>query len=165
MSDLTKIVIGYFGQLLVLGILGGVITLFYARLQRNRELRLQVMREFAALHGRFVALRFRMNSFYLHTGQQDHPLTTDEIRIERWKGYQEACELIGQFVGLKPLLISTFPDTSEHVEFLHSKYQEWRRRLRSNQPILQAPEGKSDEEYHRLRDAYGRSIQNMRNEI
>lgn len=169
MTEILRQLLGYAGQLLVLGVFGGAVTWFYARLQRNRDLRLQLLRDFASLHGRFVALRYRANSFYVQWSEDrsptTHPLSDEERRLERWKLYEETCELIGEFIGLQPIVLATFPTTTEDVNTLHRTYQEWRRTLGANRPILQNTDGKSEDAYHLLRDAYARVVRQMRSSI
>jgi hypothetical protein len=164
-SEIIKLVF----QLFILGILGGAVTWYYSRLQKNREIRISILKEFASLHGRFISLRFQANYFYVEwrDGREasTHALSDEERRIEKWKQYQSACSLIGEFVGLKPLIIKYFPETSKEVEFLHSKYQDWRRRIGGGQLILQQVDGKNEESYNKLKDAYNDAIGKMKVKI
>lgn len=105
-ADLIKLTL----QLILIGGVGGAVSWFYSRIQKQRELRISLLREFAALQGRFVSLRFRFNTF-------------------------------------------------------HQSYQQWRRQIGANQPVLQSKEGKSDQTYKDLRTNYGNIIQKMRNQI
>ena len=156
-------------QLGVLGLLGGAVTWFYAKLQMRHDLRFRVLREFAALHGKFIALRYEFNSFYVQQrskrSAQFHPLTKDEIRLERWHYFQRACQLIGEFQGLKPVIIESFPKTADDVYFLFSKYQDWRRCIQADRPILQETNGKNEQAYDELRKRYGRVIRRMRSKV
>ncbi len=159
----------YVLQLLVLGVLGGGVTWFYTRLQKNKELRLRVLREFALLHGKFIALRYEFNSFHVqHHGKRSpkfHPLKEDEIRVERWKYFQQACRLIGEFQSMKSLIVETFPETADNIHFLFSKYQDWRRLIQANKPILQSLDGRNKKSYNELRERYNQIIRQMRKKI
>ena len=167
--NLGNEVLKYVLQLIVLGVFGGGVTWFYTRLQRNQDLRLRVLREFALLHGKFIALRYEFNSFYVrHHGKrspQFHPLNESEIRVERWKYFQQACRLIGEFQGMRPLIVETFPETADDIHFLFSKYQDWRRLIQADKPILQSPDGRNEEAYNELRERYSRVIKQMRRKI
>lgn len=167
--NLTDKLIEALIQLLVLGILGGGVAWLYARFQRNRELRLQVLREFASLHGRFLSLRFQFNSFYIDWPDQRRtdfrPLTDDEVRKEKWRCYQEACHLLGEFQGIKPLIISNFPQVSDSIALIHAKYHDWRRRTGGDRPILQKKNGENERGYVELRSVYDKAIREMRQTI
>ncbi len=166
LASLLPKLIDLIAQLLVLGVAGGAVAWLYSRRQRNRDLRLSTIRELAGLHGRFIALRFRANSFHIEwRGRPTHPLNEDEARLARWDLYQEACNLIGEFHGLKPMLIELFPDTVEDVDFLHQRYQDWRRQLGANKPVLQDLDGKSHENYRTLREKYARVMSAMRKRV
>jgi len=167
--SITNELIKYFLQLMVLGLLGGAITWFYSRLQKYHELRLRILKEFATLHGQFIALRYEFNSFYIEwhskRSARFHPLTQDEIRIERWHYFQRACRLIGEFHGLKPVIIEVFPETADDVHFLFSKYQDWRRCIQAGKPILQEIDGRNTQAYNELRERYSRVVRRMRKKV
>ena len=167
--NLTDKLIEALIQLLALGILGGGVAWLYARFQRNRELRLQVLQEFASLHGRFLSLRFQFNSFYIDWPDKRRanfqPLTVDEVRKEKWRCYQEACNLLGEFQGIKPLIISNFPEVSDGIALIHAKYHDWRRRTGGDRPILQKKDGENESGYAELRSAYDKTIREMRQTI
>jgi hypothetical protein len=156
-------------QLLILGVLGGAVTWYYSKIQKNREMRILIVKEFASLHGRFISLRFQANSFYVERrdgrGPSTHVLSDEERRVEKWKQYEYACSLMGEFVGLKPLILTYFPQSKVEIEFLHSKYQDWRRLIGRGQPILQQEDGKNEESYNKLKDAYNDIIGKMRVKI
>lgn len=165
LSDLVNLTL----QLALIGVAGGAVSWFYSRIQKQRDLRISLMKEFAALHGRFVSLRFRFNSFHIEwkgsRNKTAHPLNEEEIRTERWSNFQEACELLGEFYSIKPLLISQFKDIADEIEALHQGYQQWRRQIGGNQPVLQNSEGKSDQKYIELRENYQRVIKIMKKQI
>lgn len=151
-------------QLLIVGILGGAVSWLYSRVQKNREIRISILKEFASLHGRFVSLRFQVNSFHVKgrgARSANHPLNSEEMRVKSWEQFQTACSLIGEFVGLKPLIIAYFPAVTEDIEFLHAKYQDWRRRIEGAQPIFQHVDGKNEEPYNELRNRYTLIIKQM----
>jgi len=165
LSDLIKLTL----QLILIGVAGGAVSWFYSRIQKQRELKISLLKEFAALQGRFVSLRFRFNSFHVEwkgaRNKENHPLNEEEIRKERWAHFQEACEMLGEFYSIKPLLVSQFNNVTEEIELLHQGYQQWRRQIGGNFPVLQRKEGKSDEQYKQIRETYQRVIQKMRNQI
>jgi len=156
-------------QLIILGIVGGAVTWFYSRLQKNRDLRRDLLKELASLHGRFIALRYRFNSFYVEwsgsRSPDNHPLKEDERRLQRWKHYEEACSLIGEFQALRPLLSAQYPDLSDDFNFIYQKYQDWRRRIGAGRPILQELDAKSEDAFHELRDRYGKLASDIRKRL
>lgn len=156
-------------QLIILGIAGGGISWFYTRMQKRRELRRDLLRDFSSLYGRFLSLRYRFNSFHIewsnNRSPENHPLNENERRQEMWKHFEEACALIGEFQGLKPLLTSQYPEMADHVTFIYSKYQDWRRRIAAGKPILQEIDGRSEDSFKELRDRYGLVIRNMRKKL
>ncbi len=156
-------------QLIILGVVGGGVSWFYTRLQKRRELRRDLLKDFSSLYGRFLSLRYRFNSFHIEwsgtRSPENHPLTEEERRQERWRHFEEACALIGEFQGLRPLLTSQYPEMSDHVNFIYSKYQDWRRRIGAGKPILQEIDGRSEDSFKELRDRYGFVIRNMRKRL
>ncbi|NQT27849.1 hypothetical protein HQ585_21000 [candidate division KSB1 bacterium] len=66
---------------------------------------------------------------------------------------------------LRPLLTSQYPEMADHVNFIYSKYQDWRRRIGAGKPILQEIDGRSEESFKELRDRYGLVIRNMRKKL
>lgn len=119
--NLTDELIKSILQLMILGILGGLVTWFFSHLQKNREIQLQLLHDYSRLHGHFVSLRYEYNSFYIERdGKRSakfHPLTEEEMRQERWKYFQKACGLIGEIQALKPLISEVFPDTHDDINF------------------------------------------------
>lgn len=155
-------------QLLILGIAGGAVSWYYSKIQKRKELQLQLVREFAQLHGKMLALRFEYNSFHVHKQSQlsRHPKLSEEaVMSEKWKHYQKACELLGVFYGMKPLLIQFFPKAMEPIEMIHAKYQDWRRRIGADRPVLQELSGKNEEGYEALKISYREAIAIMHNKI
>jgi len=153
-------------QLVVLGVLGGAVTWFYSRQQRRREMRNALLREFADTHGQFIALRFRYNSSQVTWGRDPehgtHPLNAEELRLERWDCFSEACSLLGKFQAQKPLLTAYFFGVDDRLHALHQGYQEWRRRTALGRPILQEVEGRNEEKYETLKEDYQRLIAQMK---
>ena len=156
-------------QLVVLGVIGGAVAWFFSQLQNKKELKLSTLREFAELHGQFMALRYEFNSFYIQwkgqRGADFHPLTEEEQRIEKWKYYKQACHLLGEFQSLRPIIVEVFPQTKEDIDYLFTKYQDWRRRTGSGKPILQELDGKNEESYNELRNHYNQAVKHMRKAI
>ena len=156
-------------QFLLLGIIGGTITRYYSRLQKNRDARTSLLKEFALIHGKFISLRYQYNSFHLewneHESQTNHPLTKEEIRLKRWDYYEEACNLIGEFQGIKPLLFSHFPLNKERFNKLHQGYQQWRRRIIKDKPVLQKENGENEKEFKELKDEYLWAATHMKSQI
>jgi len=165
MDELVKSLL----QLIVIGVFGGAVAWFYSRLQKNWELKIRVLRKFSEIHGRFIALRYEFNSFYIQwKGKRSakfHPLSEDEMRVERWKYFQQACALIGEIQGLQSVMTEVFPATAEDIGFLFSKYQDWRRRIQADRPILQNINGKNEEAYNELRHRYKSVIRHMRKKL
>jgi hypothetical protein len=118
---------------------------------------------------RDALFRFRFNSFHIEwrrgRGKETHPLNEEEIRHERWSHFQEACNLLGEFYAIKPLLVSQFRGISEDVNLLHQGYQQWRRQIGGNKAVLQSETGKSDQEYKDIRETYQKVIQVMRTQV
>lgn len=156
-------------QLILLGIAGGGVSWYYSKIQQRRELRTSLLRDFASLHGRFLSLRYRFNSFHVEwrgsRSAANHPLTDDEIRLLRWEHFEEACALLGEFYGIKPLLQSQFADIHDQIEVVHGNYQQWRRLIGGNEPILQDKSGKSSDSFKNLRGTYQSLVQQMRRQI
>lgn len=156
-------------QLLFIGILGGAVSWFYSKLQKAREMRIQIIREFSELHGQFIALRYEYNSFHIKwkgkRSADHHPLDDNQANIEKWKCYQRACSLIGRFQGLKPLLVENFHKCTDDIEFIFAKYQDWRRHIGGDKPILQHKDGKNEDGYNDLRHRYNRVVKCMRRRI
>lgn len=148
------------GQLVVLTLIGGLISRYYAQTQKRRQIRKNVLEQFAAIHGAFISLRFKYNSLYItwekNRGVGTHPLRElpEQKEAERWRFYQEACDLIGRFQALKPLLIAFFPKYTGPINELHQYYQTWRRAMGRGEPVLQESDGASTDNYRKMRDTY-----------
>ena len=156
-------------ELFILGVFGGAVAWLFSRLQKNREIKLQVFKDFSRIHGSFIALRYEYNSFFIERrgprSAEFHPLEDEEIRLEKWIYFQKSCELIGEIQAIKPLIVDMFPDTKEDMEFVFAKYQDWRRRTNGGKPILQQIDGKSEDAYKELRRRYSRIIKQMQKKI
>jgi hypothetical protein len=164
-ADFLKLLL----QLLLLGVVGGGVSWYYSKIQKQRELRISLLKDFASLHGRFLSLRFRFNSFHIEwkgtRSPANHPLTEDEKRKVRWAHFEEACALLGEFYGIKPLLQSHFQEIHDEFELMHGIYQQWRRKIGGDQPVLQDASGKSSDQFKQLRTTYQTAIQRMRRQI
>ena len=99
LSDLIKLTL----QLILIGVAGGAVSWFYSSIQKQRELRISLLKEFAALQGRFVSLRFRFNSFHVEwkgaRNKENHPLNEEEIRKERWAHFKKRVKCLESFIA------------------------------------------------------------------
>ena len=159
-------------QLVAVSIAGGAVAYWYSRLQKRRDVILTILRDFTALHGEFLALRFRANSLYVkNSGYADKripsnlPLTEDQLTIEERFCFTTACSLIGRSSALKPILSEVCPDSKPDIELLFTKYHDWRRRLHARSPVLQSEEGETEDSYSQLHDAYRRITIDLRSAI
>jgi hypothetical protein len=165
--DIFKLVL----QLVFLSILGGLITKYYSNLQKKKELKKKLLSEFTSLHGKFISLRFKNNSFHIKwsekTGIASHPLKHDEKEkeLERWKFYQEACDLLGEYEAIKHIMIATFPQITNQIHDLQTYYQDWRRMSGKNEPIMQNENGDNTDKYRTTKDLYREIALLIRNEL
>lgn len=168
-STLLEEILKSIVQLVLLGVLGGAISWFYSRLQKNWELKIQILRDFTSLHGKFISLRYEFNSFYIKwSGKRSarfHHLTEEEIRLEKWEFFRQSCSLIGEIQGLRPMIVESFPKTAEDINYLFGKYQDWRRCIGGDKPILQEANGQNDESYDEIRNRFNRVVKEMRRRI
>jgi len=163
-NEILKVTI----QLFILGILGGGITWFYAKIQKNRDIRIKLIQEFARIQGDFLTIRYEFNTFYLKRGTDEiMPIIINlpELETLKWQKYEKACSLLGEFQSIKPLLVEFYPSCLDNINFVHSKYQDWRRQMRNDKPILQDIEGNSSGELKKLKVAYYETIILMRQKI
>ncbi len=156
-------------QLLLLGVVGGGVSFLYSKLQKNRELKITTLQQLAGLHGRFLALRYEYNAFFLEWRGRESTakkrLTEDEIEKQKWACYARACQLVGEFQSLKPLVGVLFPGHEEQLDELYNVYQEWRRQSGANSPIFQETNGKSAEQFKSLREKYGALIKALQRQV
>ncbi len=165
-SELIKLLF----QLVILGILGGAVSWYYSKVQKNREIKIQLIKEFSEIQGNFLKLRFEYNTFHLTWKNKDimkvaQQLTTEQIIQLKWEKYETACGLLGDFQSIKPLLIEFFPKTENKLHEMHETFQEWRRRIREDNPIFQTKEGKTHEKFKHHRKQYSNVISLMRKKI
>ena len=156
-------------QLILIGIVGGGVGFFYSQLQKNRELRISTLQRVADLHGRFLALRYEYNSFFIQWGRRElianQRLSTEEIGRHKWLCYEQACQLVGEFQSLKPLVSALFPGDEQTLDEIYSIYQEWRRQSGADVPILQDENGKSADRFKALRTRYEELIGSLQRKI
>lgn len=156
-------------QVTMLGVLGGGISWYYSRLQKNREMRMSLVKEFARIHGQLLALRYRYNSFHIKwpgkSKDNSHVLNEGQILVEKWRSFEGACDLVGEYNGIKPLLVSQFSNVNESINQLHEHYQQWRRNIGNDEPILQDKAGKNSKEFEELKRKYQLAIVSMRQKI
>jgi len=67
--------------------------------------------------------------------------------------------------SLKVLIVELFPKTSDDIEFIFGIYQEWRRQIQSDRPILQSSDGKNNENFDNLRNKYKLVVKEMKKSI
>jgi hypothetical protein len=169
MVDLTTELLKTTVQLLLLGVVGGAVSFFYSKRQKNRELKISTLERIADLHGRFLALRYEYNSFFIQWRGRESTtkkrLSTEDIEKQKWACYTRACQLVGEFQSLNPLVAVLFPGHEQQLGELYSIYQEWRRQSGEDSPIFQDANGKSAEQFKSLREKYGALIRAMQQQI
>ena len=154
-------------QFALLTVIGGLVSRYYAQTQKKKALKKEVLEQFAQIHGAFVSLRFKVNSLYVNweknRGIGTHPLKDleEKQQLERWRFYQEACDQIGEYQSLKPLLILFFPKKTPEINQLHQYYQEWRRSIGRGEAVLQEADGSSTSRYREMKDLYLELIKYM----
>ncbi|MEM9984057.1 MAG: hypothetical protein AAF804_03090 [Bacteroidota bacterium] len=157
-------------QLLVIGLVGGWISRQFTRRQKRKEIQLKLIQDLTRIQGAFWSLRFRFNTLHLHRqpGQLapiTDSLSTEQIQAQKWASYEEACHLIGEYQGVKPLISEYFPDQQAQAGQLHQHYQTWRRSIRSDHPILQTDSGQSDPALQEIRSLFELMMQKMRKKL
>lgn len=163
-------IIKLFIQLIVIGILGGAVSWMYSKIQKNRELRIQLIKELTKIQGDFLQLRYEYNTFHI-TWNNDCiervalEMSIDEIIKLKWIKYEKSCALLGEFQSIKPLLIEFFPDVENELNEMHQSFQEWRRRIREDKPVFQTNEGKSDERFKEHKTLYNHVISKLKMRI
>jgi len=164
--DIVKL----FLQLGIIGVLGGAVSWFYSKIQKSREFRYELVKELAKTQGGFLALRYEYNTFHLTWNsnqimQVAKNLDVESINKLKWEKYERACELLGDYQSIKPLLIQFYPNLESDFNQMHQTYQEWRRRIREGSPIYQTKVGKTDNQLKQHKDVYNYVISTMRRKI
>ena len=156
-------------QLLLLGVIGGGVSFVYSKLQKNRELKISTLQQLAGLHGRFLALRYEYNAFFLEWKGRESTakkrLGGEDIERQKWDCYTRACQLVGEFQSLKPLVGVLFPGHEQQLDELYNTYQEWRRQSGADSPIFQETNGKSADQFKALREKYGALIKALQQQV
>ena len=157
-------------QLLIIGLVGGWISRQFTRRQKRKEIQLKLIQDLTRIQGAFWSLRFRFNTLHIHRqpGQLapvTDVLSTEQIQAQKWASYEEACHLIGEYQGLKPLISEYFPDQQDQAGKLHQHYQTWRRSIRGDRPILQEDSGQSDPILQEIRILFDQMIKGMRKKL
>lgn len=169
MSTLTTELLKTTFQLLLLGVVGGGVTFVYSKLQKNRELKISTLQKLAELHGRFLALRYEYNSFFLQWRGRENTakqrLIEEDVEKQKWLCYTRACQLVGEFQSLNPLVAVLFPGHEQQLDELYNTYQEWRRQSGANSPIFQDIDGKSAEQFKSLRGKYSALVKALQRQV
>ena len=169
MDTLTTELLKTTFQLLLLGVVGGRVSFVYSKLQKNRELKISTLQQLACLHGRFLALRYEYNAFFLEWRCRESTakrrLREEDIEKQKWTCYARACQLVGEFQSIKPLVGVLFPGHEQQLDELYNTYQEWRRQSGADSPIFQETNGKSAEQFKSLREKYGDLIKALQRQI
>lgn len=157
-------------QLIILGIIGGWISRFYSTLQKNREIKINLIKEVARIQGKFLSLRYEFNTLHVKWNSEKikkiaQGFDDDELKKIKWQYYEEVCELIGEYQGIKSLLIEFFPKEDKEINFLHTKYQNWRRKIREDQPVFQSIDGKTHQTLNEIKSRFKKMIVGMRKAI
>ncbi|MBD0402290.1 hypothetical protein IC221_12855 [Flammeovirga sp. EKP202] len=139
---------------------------------KKKELKKRLLSDFSKLHGKFISLRYRNNSFYVrghhNTGvAETHPLLINEVQIsqEKWSLYQEACDLLGEYEALKNMMVLTFPKVKKEIVNLFVFYQEWKRMIGKDTLIMQTETGENTEKYKTTKDLYRDIILHVKDDI
>jgi len=166
MIELIKVIL----QLILLGIIGGWFSWLYTKWQKNREIKINLIKELSEIQGKFLTIRYKFNAFHINWEKGGIMKIAEAIKDKelvqlKWKYYEEACDLIGKYQGIKPLLIEFFPKEKQHVNYLHEKYQDWRRHIREDKPIFQSIDGKTDKTLNEIKSIFKKMIGGMRKKI
>jgi len=169
-SEIIGLAVKSIIQLVVLGIIGGWISWFYSKLQKDREIKINLIKEATRIQGKFLSLRYEFNTLHVKWNNNKIKKIAQGFEEEdlvklKWKYYEEACELIGEFQGIKSLLIEFFPKEEEQVNFLHTKYQDWRRKIRDDVPVFQNIDGETLQTLNAIKLRFKKMIVGMRKEI
>lgn len=161
-NEILKLIL----QLLILGIIGGAITFYYNKLQKNREIIISIVNQISAIHTDFLSLRYKFNVLFTDSGKPIRTiLELGEIDKLKWRYYEEACLLLSKFQSLKPLLLKFIPELKEEIGKMDSYYQNYRRTIRANQPIFQNEKGKTEPGLNDLKDLHRDLINELTNKI
>ncbi|OXB23353.1 hypothetical protein B0A80_11685 [Flavobacterium tructae] len=153
-------------ELFIISIIGGAITFYYNKLQKNREILLSLIDQISSVHSQFLSLRYKYNVLFTIPGKPiSNILNIDEVNKLKWEYYEEACILISKFQSIKPLLLKFVPELKEEISMVDNYYQVYRRTIRSNQSIFQNENGKTDSAQNNLKKLYYELIQQLTNKI
>ena len=161
LHDALKILL----QFIVIVVAGGHISRYYSKLQKEKEIKQQIVREFSEIFGHFIALRFKAN-VHLYRSAENEPryklVNEEELKQIILNIYNESCDLLGRYQALKPLIHINFSIRDEEIDALHQKYHHWRRSLRQNKPIYQSYDKVNDSNYESLRNKYFKILKIMK---
>jgi len=152
-------------QFIVIVVAGGYVSKYYSGIQKEKEEKQEIVREFSEIFGHFIALRFKVN-VHLYTHEDNNPhynlVSTDDVRKIIFSSYNESCDLLGRYQALKPLIHINFNIKDKEIDLLHNKYHRWRRSLRESKPIYQSEKKVNDGEYKVLRSTYFKILKQMK---
>ena len=153
-------------QLIILGIVGGGVTFYFNKLQKNKEIIISVLNQLSSIHTDFLSLRYKFNVFFTEAGKPIQSiLSPEEIDKLKWKYYEESCFLLSKFQSLKPLLIKYVPELKEQIALMDGHYQNYRRTIRKNQPIFQNETGKTESALNKLKDLHRDLVNELMSKI
>lgn len=159
--DLVKFLV----QFIVIVVAGGYVSKFYSDIQKEKEVKQNLIHEFSEIFGHFIALRFKVNvHLYKHENNNLHYSLASEEDLKKiiLNSYNESCDLLGRYQAIKPLIHINFNIRNEEIDLLHSKYHKWRRSLREGKPIYQNEKKVNDGEYKILRNIYFSILKQMK---
>jgi hypothetical protein len=150
-ADVIKLIL----QLVILGIIGGGVTFYYNKLQKNREFVFSIINQVSSIHTDFLALRYKYNVLFTESGRPIQSiLSNDEINKLKWKYYEEACLLLSKFQSLKPLVSKYVSGVDSELGEIDAHYQNYRRAIRSDKPIFQSEDGKTGSGLSKLKNSH-----------
>lgn len=157
-------------QLVFLGMIGGWFSRRYSKMQKNREIKIDLIRELARIHSKFLSIRYEYNTLFLTWGKEEvksvaRDFNEEELKNLKWRYYEEICDLLGDYQGMKSLLVEFFPKEKDQVNFLHTKYEQWRISIREGKPIFQNIDGTIDAALDDIRGKYRTMMVGMRMEV
>lgn len=142
-------------QLIILGVVGGGVTFYYNKLQKNREFIFSIINQSSTIHTDFLALRYKYNVLFTESGKPlKSLLSVEEVNKLKWKYYEEACLLLSRYQSLKPLISKYVTELDSELSSIDSHYQSYRRMIRTNQPIFQTEDGKTGAGLTRLKNSH-----------
>lgn len=142
-------------QLVVIGGVGGFVSFYYTKLQKNRDFIFSLIHQTSAVHSDFLALRYKYNAFFIHvSGPLQNVLDQNDVQKLKWKYYEECCSLLSKYQSLKPLLSRYMPKHQREITSIDGHYQVFRRSIRNDKPIMQSDNGQSSDALKELKQLH-----------